>query len=75
MSNTDAVTTGPVIGSRDKSVGWYDKNFDGVKPDARELLEKYTHIAPDKVDEYAQEMVHLLYFFYPFSDDITTSLT
>lgn len=59
MANPEGVTVAPVIGSKDKSVGWYDKDFPGVKPDARTLLETYAHIAPDKVDEYVLEMVRL----------------
>lgn len=50
-------TTPPSIGSRDKSVGWYDKTFSGVQADARELLESYSHIPADQVNEYALKMV------------------
>lgn len=46
-----------MIGSKDKSVGWYEKEFAGVEPDARQLLISYSNIAPEKVDEYALEMV------------------
>lgn len=48
---------GPVIGSKEKSVGWYDKEFSGVPPHARDLLIKYSNIPPEQVDEYALQMV------------------
>lgn len=57
MANSSGVAVALVIGSKDKSVGWYDKSFPGVNPDARNLLETYAHIAPEKVDDYAVEMV------------------
>lgn len=57
MVAIDNVATEPVIGSRDKNVGWYDKEFLGVQPDARDLLINYANVAPEKVDQYAFQMV------------------
>lgn len=45
------------VGTRDKTVGWYDKDFPGIEPEARELLEKYSHVPPDEVDKYVIGMV------------------
>lgn len=45
------------IGSRDRSVPWYDKTFSGVPEDARELLEKYSKIPPDEVEPHVLSMV------------------
>lgn len=50
-------TVRPKIGSKDKSVGWYDQTFPGIEPAARELLEEYSHIAPEEVDQYVLAMV------------------
>lgn len=47
----------PNVGSKDKSVGWYDQTFHGIEPAARELLEKYSHIAAEDVDQYVITMV------------------
>lgn len=46
-----------LIGSRDRSVAWYDKTFSGVPADARELLEKYSKIPPDEVESHVLSMV------------------
>lgn len=46
-----------LIGSRDRSVAWYDKTFSGVPADARELLEKYSKIPPDEVEAHVLSMV------------------
>ncbi|RYP89869.1 hypothetical protein DL770_004021 [Monosporascus sp. CRB-9-2] len=43
---------GSQIGSKDKSVGWYDKTFPGTPNDARALLESYARIPPDEVDPH-----------------------
>lgn len=45
------------IGSRDRSVAWYDKTFSGVPADARELLEKYSKIPSDEVEPHVLAMV------------------
>ncbi|RYP57380.1 hypothetical protein DL769_009517 [Monosporascus sp. CRB-8-3] len=43
---------GSQIGSKDKSVGWYDKTFPGTPDDARRLLETYARIPPDEVNAH-----------------------
>lgn len=45
------------IGSKDKSVGWYDKEFRGVPEDARKLLEGYSHIPSEEVENHVLEAV------------------
>lgn len=45
------------IGSRDRSVPWYDKTFSGVPADAREVLEKYSKIPHDEVEPHVLSMV------------------
>jgi hypothetical protein len=45
------------IGSRDKTVAWYDKTFSGVPADARELLEKYSQIPPDQIESHVLSIV------------------
>lgn len=60
-------STESMIGSKDKSVGWYDKAFSGVNPEAKELLVNYANIEPDHVDQYAMQMVPFLMPFTVFS--------
>lgn len=55
----------PNVGSKDKSVGWYDQTFHGIEPAARELLEKYSHIAPEEVDQYVIAMVRYMKLYPP----------
>lgn len=57
MDEQKDVTTTPSIGSKEKGVQWYEKTFAGTKPDARMLLETYSGIPPEKVDEYVLETV------------------
>lgn len=45
------------IGSKEKSVAWYDKTFSGVPADARELLETYSQIPPDQVESHVLSIV------------------
>lgn len=45
------------IGSKDRSVAWYDKTFSGVPADARELLEKYSKIPSDEVESHVLAIV------------------
>lgn len=47
----------PSVGSKDKSVGWYDQTFHGIEPAARKLLEEYSHVPPEEVDQYVIAMV------------------
>ena len=37
------------LGSRDKSVSWYDAPIDKVDDQVRDLLEKYSNIPPEQV--------------------------
>lgn len=55
--NDSITTVQPTVGCKDKTVGWYDKTFPGIEPEARKLLEEYSHIAPEEVDQYVIEMV------------------
>ncbi|KAH8651304.1 hypothetical protein BX600DRAFT_502056 [Xylariales sp. PMI_506] len=50
-TNTD-ITAGPTtghVGSKNKSVGWFDKTLPELQPAARELLEKYSGVPADDV--------------------------
>lgn len=40
-----------------KTVPWYREKPDQFNPAARELLERYSHVAPDEVDSHAQDVV------------------
>ena len=45
------------IGSKDRSVAWYDKTLSGVPADARDLLERYSKVPPDEVEPHVLSMV------------------
>ncbi len=45
------------IGSRDKSVGWYDAPITTVEEPVRDLLETYSHVPPGEVVSRCVEMV------------------
>lgn len=45
------------IGSRSKEVGWYDPPLTAVPEAVRDLLERYSHYAPDEVIPRVVEMV------------------
>ena len=47
----------PQIKARDKDVQWYQTDLETVSPQARELLEKYSHIPPDKVIPHILKIV------------------
>lgn len=49
------------IGSKDKSVGWYDKDFSGTPTDSRELLESYAGIHAEDVDSHVLSIVSILH--------------
>lgn len=42
MDELNATVRPPKVGSKDNSVGWYDKDFPGIEPAARKLLEEYS---------------------------------
>jgi hypothetical protein len=46
----------PLVGVRDKNIPWYDNSL-VLQDEARELLEKYSNIEPDKVKEHVLFMV------------------
>ncbi|ROV87636.1 hypothetical protein VMCG_10632 [Cytospora schulzeri] len=56
----------PQIGSKDKSVGWYDKTFSGVTSDARHLLEGYAHVPGAEVDSYVLDIRDKAWNIYPY---------
>lgn len=53
------------IGSRDKSVGWYMPTLESITDAQRDLLEKYSKIAPERVISHLFEIVSDM-FFFPF---------
>ncbi|KAG6360453.1 hypothetical protein INS49_011515 [Diaporthe citri] len=56
----------PNVGSKDKSVGWYDQTFHGIEPAARKLLEEYSHIPPEEVDQYVIAMRDKAWDIFPY---------
>ncbi|KAK9792201.1 putative Methyltransferase [Seiridium cardinale] len=54
------------IGSRDKSVGWYEKTFSGSPSDSRKLLEAYSGIPADEIDAYAIAIRDKAWDVYPY---------
>ena len=54
MSLQDSEASTP-HGSRD--VPWYKAQVENVSPECRELLEHYSHIAPDRVETHILEIV------------------
>ncbi|KAK7733032.1 hypothetical protein SLS53_008361 [Cytospora paraplurivora] len=54
------------IGSKDKSVGWYDKEFRGVPEDARELLEGYSHVPSQEIENYVLEARDKAWDVWPY---------
>ncbi|KAI7785300.1 methyltransferase domain-containing protein [Diaporthe eres] len=56
----------PNVGSKDKSVGWYDQTFHGIEPAARALLEEYSHITPEEVDQYVIAMRDKAWDIFPY---------
>ena len=61
MTSTETTTappsTPPEIGTRDKSVGWYTPTLENISEAQRDLLENYSHIAPDRVIPHILEVV------------------
>jgi len=57
MDEPSATVRPPKVGSKDKSVGWYDTHFPGIEPTARKLLEEYSRIPSEEVDQYVIAMV------------------
>ena len=64
------------IGSRDKSVGWYQPTLDNITEAQRDLLEKYSHLAPDDVIPHILEIVRIspsLIVFPSTPPDVSTA--
>lgn len=49
-----------------KTVPWYREKPDQFSPAARELLERYSHIAPDKVDSHVQDVRERAWAIVPY---------
>ena len=60
MSST-ATPTDPQVekDQYSKDVSWYSKEIEGLNPACRELLERYSHIPPDEVEQHVFEIVRL----------------
>ncbi|KKY31930.1 putative methyltransferase domain-containing protein [Diaporthe ampelina] len=54
------------IGSKDRSVAWYDKTLSGVPADARDLLERYSKVPPDEVEPHVLSMRDKAWDVYPY---------
>ncbi|KAG8160515.1 hypothetical protein KVR01_010051 [Diaporthe batatas] len=59
-------TVRPKVGTKEKSVGWYDKDFPGIEPAARKLLEEYSKIPPEEVDQYVIAMRDKAWDIFPY---------
>ena len=63
-NGSSTTTTVPLkIGSRDKSVGWYTPTLENITEVQRDLLENYSHVAPDRVIPHILEVVGRLRLF------------
>ena len=49
LSSMAAPEVNPQIKAQDKNVQWYQADLETVSPQARELLENYSHIPPNEV--------------------------
>ncbi|POS70273.1 methyltransferase [Diaporthe helianthi] len=54
------------IGSKDKSVGWYNQTFSGTPADIRQLLEGYSRIQPSEVDAHVCTIRDKAWDIFPF---------
>lgn len=57
MTENQKQDQNPQVGNRSKNVPWYSKDIQNATPQARELLEKYSNIPPEKVDAHLLEVV------------------
>ncbi|KAI1491299.1 hypothetical protein F5X96DRAFT_631956 [Biscogniauxia mediterranea] len=54
------------IGTKDKSVGYYERTFSGCPSDARELLENYAGVPADDVDAHILTIRDKAWDIYPY---------
>lgn len=60
MAETDIPDAAQRIGSRDKTVGWYEPTLgEKLTPSARELFEAYSKIPADEVESHVYKIVPL----------------
>jgi len=65
--NSSSATIAPLkIGSRDKSVGWYTPTLENITEAQRDLLENYSHIAPDRVIPHILEVRDRAWEIHPY---------
>ena len=57
LSGMAAPEVNPQIKAQDKKVQWYQSDLETVSPQARELLENYSHILPDEVIPHILKIV------------------
>lgn len=60
MAANEPAATVPIAGitpSRDKESIWYSSKLQDMSPAARELLEKYSHIPPESVENHIYAVV------------------
>ncbi|KAI1457494.1 hypothetical protein F4805DRAFT_467338 [Annulohypoxylon moriforme] len=55
-----------LIGSKNKDVGWYEKEFPGIPDDARALLENYSHVPLGEVDAHVLAIRDKAWDIYPW---------
>lgn len=55
--DSSAIATDEELRSRSREVDWYNKELDSVPDAAREVLEKYSKIPPEKVKDHVYAIV------------------
>ncbi|TVY93821.1 Methyltransferase [Lachnellula willkommii] len=70
MSSTDvkssSTTTQFRLGASDKSVGWYTPTLENITEVQRDLLENYSHLAPDRVIPHILEVRDRAWEIHPY---------
>ncbi len=58
MAWTDVQDVEAKVNAREKNVPWYNPNLENnLGPSARELLENYSKIPPDEVEDHVSKIV------------------
>ncbi|KAK7727414.1 hypothetical protein SLS57_002886 [Botryosphaeria dothidea] len=66
MTENQKQDQNPQVGNRSKDVPWYSKDIQNATPQARELLEKYSNIPPEKVDAHLLEVRDKAWEIFPY---------
>jgi hypothetical protein len=67
MAETNIPNAKEKINLREKDVPWYSESIDSkITPQARQLLEEYSHIPPAEVEDHVLSIVSALAIYYYF---------